>query len=115
MWLTCPTCSHGWGSSAKTRSRCGSCGKAVSVPRSYVETGFSQYGDEPDGSRMQVGAVAVVLIAVGFWMLYRAKTTDPAQEPGSYRAWHWVLGGLGFIGSGGLLGAYALGVIGGEE
>jgi hypothetical protein len=64
---------------------------------------------------MQIGAIAVVLIAAGLWMLYRAKTTDPAQEPGSYRAWHWVLGGLGFIGSGGLLGAYALGVIGGEE
>jgi hypothetical protein len=87
----------------------------VSVPRSYVETGWSGYEGEPDGSRVQLGAVAVVLIAAGLWMLYHAKTTDPADEPASYRAWHWVVAGLGFVGSGGLLGAYALGVIGGEE
>jgi hypothetical protein len=114
MWLTCPTCSHGWESSAKTRSQCGLCGKAVSVPRSYVEAGWSGYEGEHEGSRMPLGVIAVVLIAAGLWMLHHAKTTDPSQESDSYRAWHWVLGGLGCLGSGGLLGAYALGMIGSE-
>jgi len=115
MWLTCPTCGYAWESSAKTRSRCGLCGKAVSVPRSYVETRWSGYEGEPDGSRMHVGVIAVVLITAGLWMLHHAKTTDPDDEPDGYKAWHWVLAGLGCVGSGGLLGAYAIGMIGGEE
>jgi hypothetical protein len=114
MWLTCPTCGYAWESSAKTRSRCGLCGKAVSVPRSYVETGWSGYEGEHEGSRMPLGVIAVVLIAAGCWMLHHAKAADPAEQPEGYKAWHWVLSGLGCLGSGGLLGAYALGMIGGE-
>jgi hypothetical protein len=115
MWLTCPTCSYAWESRAKTRTRCGLCGKAVSVPRSYVEAGSPEYAGEPDGSRMPAGVVVALLIAAGFWMLHHAKTTDPEYEPEGYKAWHWVLAGLGCLGSGGLLGAYAIGMIGGEE
>lgn len=48
-------------------------------------------------------------------MIHHAKTADPAHQPEGYKAWHWVLAGLGCLGSGGLLGAYALGMIGGEE
>ena len=43
------------------------------------------------------------------------RRQTPLDEPEGYKAWHWVLGGLGCLGSGGLLGAYALGMIGGEE
>jgi hypothetical protein len=64
---------------------------------------------------MHVGVIAVVLITAGLWMLHHAKTTDPDDEPDGYKAWHWVLAGLGCVGSGGLLGAYAIGMIGGEE
>ncbi len=113
--MTCPTCGYAWESRAKTRSRCGACHKTVSVPSSYVDATWSGYESEPDGSRMPVGVVAVVVIAAGIWMLHHAKTTDPADEPEGYEAWHWVLGGLGCLVSGGLLGAYAIGVIGGEE
>jgi len=114
MWLTCPTCGYAWESRAKTRSRCGSCRKTVSVPSSYVDARWSGHEGEPDDSRMPVGVLAVVLIAAGLWILHHPKTTDPADEPEGYRAWHWVLAGLGFLGSGGLLGAYAVGMIGGE-
>jgi hypothetical protein len=48
-------------------------------------------------------------------MLHHAKTADPDSEPEGYKAWHWVLGGLGSLGFGGLLGAYALGIIGRDE
>ena len=114
MWLTCPTCGYAWESRAKSRSRCGSCGKAVSIPRSYPET-WSDHEGEPNGSRMQVGVIAVVLIAAGCLMLHHAKIADPAQELEGYKTWHWVLGGLGCLGSGGLLGAYVLGIIGAER
>ncbi len=114
MWLTCPTCGYAWESSAKSRSRCSSCGKAVSVPRSHVETEWSGFDGEHDGSRMPAGVFAVLLIAAGFLILRHAKTADPAEQPEGYKAWHWFLGGLFCLGSGGLLGAYAIGMIGGE-
>ena len=115
MWLTCPTCGHGWESRAKKRSRCGSCRKTVSVPAPmWMQRGRGMRVSLA-APAFPVGVVAVVLIAAGIWMLYHAKTTDPADEPEGYEAWHWVLGGLGCLGSGGLLGAYAIGVIGGEE
>jgi hypothetical protein len=63
---------------------------------------------------MPLDVIAVVLLAAGIWMLHHAKAADPAEQPEGYKAWHWVLGGLGCLGSGGLLGAYAIGMIGGE-
>jgi hypothetical protein len=63
---------------------------------------------------MSLGVIAVALIAAGCWMLHHAKAADPDQEPEAYKAWHWVLAGLGCLGSGGLLGAYVLGVIGSD-
>jgi hypothetical protein len=64
---------------------------------------------------MPLGVIAVLLIAAGLLMFHHAKAADPPQQPQGYKAWHWVLAGLGCVGSGGLLGAYALGMIGSER
>jgi hypothetical protein len=47
-------------------------------------------------------------------MLRHAKTADPERQPADYKAWHWVAGGIVCLGSGALLGAHVLGMIGSE-
>jgi hypothetical protein len=116
MRLTCPTCNYSWESAAQSRSRCGSCGRAVSVPRYQVEASWSENETEPGGSPgVPAGIAAVVLIAIGAGMIRHARRADPLLQPEGYKAWHWWLGGLTCIGSGCLLGAYAIGIIGGGE
>ncbi len=116
MTLTCPTCGYAWESVAQSRSRCGSCGRAVSVPRYGVEERQATYEGEPGGSpRAAAGVAAIVLIGAGYLMIRHAKRADPALQPDGYKAWHWWLGGLVCLGSGCLLGAYAIGMIGGGE
>ncbi len=114
--LTCGGCGHSWESSAKSRSRCGSCGKAVSVP-SYggaVESrGRADIGESSTGGGTI--ALAVVFIIAGAFMLHHARTTDPARQPPGYRAWHWVAGGILCIGTGLVFGAYAVGFLGGTD
>jgi hypothetical protein len=71
--------------------------------------------EEPVGaSGFPVGLVGVALIVAGAWMLYHAKTADAERQPAGYKAWHWVAGGAVCLGCGALLGAYAIGLIGGE-
>jgi hypothetical protein len=116
MRLTCPTCGYAWESTAQSRSRCGVCRRVVSVPRYGVEERQATYEGEPGGSpRAPAGVAAILLIGSGYLMIRHAKRADPSLQPEGYKAWHWWLGGLACLGTGGLLGLYALGMIGGGE
>jgi hypothetical protein len=112
MRLTCPGCGHGWESNAQTRSRCGSCGKAVSVPSSARQVGGENGQVVPTAT--SPGLIAVVLIGAGALMLYHAREADPERQAPGFKAWHWVLGGSVCLASGVVVGAWAIGLIGGE-
>ena len=102
MLLTCGNCGHSWESSAKSRSRCGNCGKAVSVPSdgaAVASRGRADIGPGSTGGGTM--ALAVVFVIFGAFLLHHAKTADPTRQPPGYRAWHWVAGGIFSIGAGG--------------
>ena len=93
MRLTCPTCGYAWDSTAQSRSRCGACGRAVSVPRYGVEDRRASYQGEPGSGRVPAGVAAIILMGAGYLMIRHAKEADPALQPEGYKAWHWWLAG----------------------
>lgn len=105
--VTCPVCAHSWDSVAKSRTRCGSCGKVVSVSGASTP---DRYDPEPseDSPTIGLGFIAVGFCCAGVWMLQHARTADPQRQAPGYKAWHWTAGGVGCVGIGLLLGYLAV-------
>jgi hypothetical protein len=105
--IVCPYCGHGWQSAAKTRTRCGGCGKAVTVPRELAVAPVEEVQPADFGLGYGLGAAALCLIA-GVWMIHRARTRDPRAMPDANAPWRWVAGGVVCIGASMLLGYVAV-------
>jgi hypothetical protein len=100
-YVSCPNCGHTWESRAASgRTRCGSCGKAVSVPAAAGRWEPDEPATTGESPASGLGLFAVVLCIAGALMLNHARTADPAQQPPEYRSWKWVAGGIVCLGSG---------------